>query len=98
GRVGAARVVGEEIDDRMPADLFLAVRADAQVHGQVTGLGEELRRLEHAPELALVVRDTARDEPLAADGQLERRRLPELERCGRLDVEVAVQKDGRGAG
>ena len=59
-------VGGEEADDRVAACLLLAVADDAERHGQ-RPLGEELLdRLQLHPELALVVRDSAGVEPLAA--------------------------------
>ena len=48
--------------------------------------------------LAFVVGRSARVEIAVALGGLERRRLPEFERVGRLDVEMAVAEDGRLAG
>ena len=97
-RVRPALVLREEVDDRVAADLLLAVAGDAQVDRQLAGLRELLGRLEQAVELALVVGDAARDEPLAGDGQLERRRVPQLERRRRLHVEVAVDEHGRRVG
>ena len=55
-RVGAALVGGEPVDDRVTTDLLLAVAGEAQVDRKLTRLGEQLRRLEEHPELALVVR------------------------------------------
>ena len=57
----------------------------SQTKRKVTGSPpshELLGRLQLHPELALVVGDAARVEPLAADGRLERIGLPELERVG----------------
>ncbi len=85
----------EEVDDRVAADLFLAVAREAQVDRQPAFGREQLRALEQRPELALVVRDAARVQPLAAHGRLERLALPELERRRRLHVEVAVDEDRR---
>ena len=94
-RVGAALVVREELDDRLPADLLLAVARDPQMNGQRTFRGEERRALQQRPELALVVGDAARVDPLVANRRLERLAVPELERRRRLHVEVAVDEDRR---
>ena len=51
--VGAALVGGEEIDDRVPADLLLAVAADADVDRQRALRGEQAGRLEQQVELPL---------------------------------------------
>ena len=56
----------------------------------------KLGRLEEREELALVVGNAARVVPAVALGELERRRLPEVERGGRLDVVVPVDHHGRG--
>ena len=93
--VGPALVLRDPVGDRVAADLLLAVVRDAEVDRQRARLDEPLRGLEHEPELALVVGDAARVRPLAADLELERVGLPELERRGRLDVEVVVDEDGR---
>ena len=53
------------------------------------------RRLEQHEEVRLVVGDAAGDEPAVTLGELEGVGLPELERVGRLDVEVRVAEDGR---
>ena len=58
-------------------------------------LAQQLGGFQERVELSLVVRDAARVEPAVPLGELERRRLPELERCGRLNVEVPVQKHSR---
>ena len=54
------------VDDRVAADLLLAVAREAQVDRQRVRLDEPLRRLEDDPELALVVGDAARVRPLVA--------------------------------
>ena len=92
-RVGAALVGGDPVDDRVAADLLLAVTRDAQVDGELAGRGEQLRRLQEHVQLALVVGDAAGVEPAVALDELERIRVPELERVGRLHVEVPVAED-----
>src|SRR4029079_1144249 len=89
----AACVLLQELDDRLPADLLLAVRDDADVDRERAVRRQQPGGGEEHPELTLVVGDSARIEPLVADGGLERIGLPELERGRRLDVEVAVAED-----
>ena len=79
----------------MAADLLLAVARETDVHRQRIRGRELLRALQQHPELALVVGDAARVGPLVAHRQLERLRLPLVQRRGRLHVEVAVEEDGR---
>ena len=93
--VRAALVRLEEVDDGMAADLLLPVGHDSDVHGQRVLLAKQLGRLEEREELSLVVGDAARVVPAVPFGELERRRLPELERRGRLDVEVSVDHHRR---
>ena len=88
----------EEARDRVAARLLLAVADDAEGHGQRALGRERLDRLQLHPELALVVGDAARVEPLAAHLGGERVALPELERVRRLHVVVPVDEDGRRAG
>ena len=64
--------------------------------GQLVLLSQKLRRLEQREELALVVGNAARVVPAVALGELERRRVPEVERRRRLDVVVPVDHHGRG--
>jgi hypothetical protein len=92
--VGAALVGGEEVDDRVAAHLLLAVEGDPDVHRQLSRLREERGGLQQEVRVALVVDGAAAVDPPVADLRLEGRRLPEVERRGRLDVEVAVQEDG----
>ena len=97
-RVGAARVLGEEVDDRVPADLLLAVAGDPDVHRQLALAGEQLHGLDERVQLALVVGDPPPVVPAVPLGQLERAGFPEVERRRRLDVVVSVDEDGgRGA-
>ena len=88
--VGPAVVLLEELDNRVTADLLLPVACDADVHRQRVVGAQQLRRLEQGVELALVVGDPARVEPAVALLELERGRLPKVERRGRLHVEVPV--------
>ena len=59
-RVAAALVGGEEVDDRVPAGLLLAVAAEADVDRQLAGLRELARGDEQHVELPLVVDRAAR--------------------------------------
>ena len=90
-RISPALVRLEEIDDRVPARLLLAVAREPHVHGQGAVCCEQRGRLQEDVQLALVVGDPACVEPAVAHGRLERGRLPEVERRGRLDVEVPVR-------
>jgi hypothetical protein len=82
-------------DNRLPADLFLRVECEADVDWELPGARELASSLDEHEEVRLVVGDAARVEPTITLGELERRRLPELERIGRLDVEVGVAEDRR---
>ena len=93
--VGAALVLRDPVDDRVAADLLLAVARDPHVDGQRALGGERRGRLQQEVELPLVVSDPACVEPLVADRRLEGRTLPEVERIGWLDVEMPVDHDRR---
>ena len=80
GDVRPVLVGDEPVHDRAAADLLLAVAGEAHVHRQLTRLGEQFRRLHQPEELPLVVGDPPRVEPSVAAAELERLRLPELER------------------
>src|SRR5207247_3694724 len=97
-RVRPTPVGGQEVADRVAAALLLSVTGDADVHREVAGAGQPLHGLEQGVELALVVCDPTCVEDTVAYGRLERRALPELEWIGRLDVEMAVDEDGRRVG
>ena len=83
------------LDDRVAADLLLAVEGEADVDRQLAGRRELPDGLDEHEEVPLVVGHTTRVQPSVALRQLEGRRLPELERVGRLDVEVRVAEDRR---
>jgi hypothetical protein len=93
--VGAALVLAEEVDNRVPADLLLAVTRDADVHRQLAPLCEQLRRLQEGVQLPFVVGDPPCVVPAVALRQLEGPRLPQVERRRRLHVEVPVDEYGR---
>ena len=79
-RVRRAVVGSEKARDRVAARLLLAVADDPEAHRQRSLLDERLDGLQLHPELALVVRDAACVEPLAARLGRERVAIPELER------------------
>ena len=87
--VGAALVLRDVVDDRVAADLLLAVEREAEVDRQRARLDEPLRRLEEEPELALVVGDAAPVRPLAADRRA---------RTGRTPTARAARAAGRRSG
>ena len=62
------------------------------------GLQQPFDGLDLDVDLALVVAGAARVDVVAAHFGLERRRLPLVQRIGRLHVVVAVEEDGRLAG
>ena len=85
--------VGLEID---AADLFLTLDQELDVHRKRPGrLEPGLGGLQVGEHLALVVGGPSGVEVAVADGRLERRREPGLQRLGRLDVVVAVDEQGR---
>src|SRR5918999_1669168 len=91
--IRAALVGGQEVHDRVAADLLLAVAGDSYVHRQRIRRGELGRRAELRVQLTLVVDGAARVEPAVANGRLEGRRHPLVERRRRLHVEVAVDEN-----
>ena len=95
--VGAALVGGEEFDDRLSAGLLLPIACEADVDRQLAGLGKLAGRAEQHEQLPLVVRDSTSVQMLAPDLRRERRRVPEREGIGGLDIEVPVAQDGRRA-
>ena len=98
--VGFERVLvrDDEVVEVRAADLFLALENDPDVHRQPAVLLQvRLDGLEVHEDLALVVGRAARVDLAVADGRLERRRLPQVERIDRLHVVVAVEQDRRRA-
>ena len=94
-RVRPTLVRDEVVDDRVAAGLLLAVAAEPDVHGQLAGSRELARRREQHVELSLVVDRPAAEQVLPTDLRLERLALPQLERRGRLNVEMAVAEHRR---
>ena len=78
--VGSPLVGGEEVDDRVAADLLLPVEGDAHVDRQRALVREQAGRLEGEIGVALVVDGAARVQVAVADLGLERVGLPEVER------------------
>src|SRR2546430_12995348 len=79
----------------MPADLLLPVEGDSYVDRERALAGELGGGLEEEVRVALVVDRAARVEVAVADLRLEGRRVPEIERRRRLDVEMAVEDHRR---
>ncbi len=93
--VGATLVGVDPVDDRVAADLLLAVERKAHVDRKRALGGELPNCLDEEEQVPLVVGDPARVETAVAPSELEGRRLPQLERVGWLDVEVRVAEDRR---
>ena len=95
-RVGAALVGREEVDDRVPAGLLLAVAAEADVDRQLAGLRELARGGEQHVELALVVDGAARRRGSRRESRARTASLSQSSSgVGRLHVEVPVTEHGR---
>ncbi len=93
--LGVRRDEGAEM---RAAALFLALDHQLEVDRQLAGgLEERFRRLDRDQHRPLVIRHAARIEAVVAHLRLERRRLPLLQRIGRLHVVVSVDQDGRRA-
>ncbi len=92
-RIRRAVVLLDPLHDRVAADLLLAVERETHVHRELAGCGELRGRLDEDQQVDLVVGDAARVKTSVARSELEGRRLPELERVGRLYVEVRVAED-----
>ena len=82
----------DPIDDRVPADLLLAVAREAHVDGQLARGGEQLGRLEEHEQVRLVVGDARARRASRRARRARTAALPELERVGRLHVEVRVDE------
>ena len=93
--VGRAGVLLDPVHDRVPADLLLGVDREANVHGQLAGLREELGRPEEHEHVRLVVGHAAGDETPVPLLERPGVGVPELERIGGLHVEVRVHEHGR---
>ena len=94
----ALHVGGEVVQDRVAADLLLAVGEHPHVHPELARRREVERRAEERVEVPLVVACPAGVDMAVTHLGLERRARPEIQRPGRLDVVVAVDDDGRRAG
>jgi hypothetical protein len=94
-RISPALVSLDDLDDRMTAGLLLAVAGEAHVDRKLTGCLELAGCRQQEVELTLVIGDTAGIQPVTADLRLERSRVPQLQRIGRLDVKVAVAEHRR---
>ena len=87
------------VPEAFAADFFLAFDQDFDIDGQLAGgLLQGVEGADVDMDLAFVVGGAAAEEIAAANRGLEGRRGPEFERLGRLDVVMAVEKDGGLAG
>ena len=93
--VGGPVVRVDPLLDRVAADLLLAVEGEADVDGQRALLGQLAHGLDEDEHVPLVVRDSARVQAAVPLRELERGRLPQVERIRRLHVEVRVAEDRR---
>ena len=82
--------------DVLAAGLLLAFEQELHVDRQLAGgLQQALDGFDLDVDLALVVAGAARVDVVAAHFGLERRRLPLVQRIGRLHVVVAVEQERR---
>ena len=89
-------VLGQEVIERLGADLFLAFDQEIHIAGQiVSGLQPGLDRVDVSQMLALVVADAAGINIAAHPARLKGRRRPEVERIRRLHIVVAVNEECR---
>ena len=88
-------VLLDPLHDRVASDLLLTVEAEAHVDRELAGASKLPYRLDEHEEVPFVVCYPSCVETAVPVRQLERRGLPELERIGRLDVEVRVAEDRR---
>ena len=80
--------------DVLAAGFLLAFEQELHVHGQLAGdLQQALHGLDLDEHLPFIVAGAARENVVAADLGVERRRLPFVERIGRLHVVVAIEKE-----
>ena len=94
-RVRTALIGVDPLDDRVAADLLFAVEREADVDRELAGGCELTHGLDEQEHVPLVIGDPARVETAVAMRELERRRLPEIERVLRLNVEVRVAEHRR---
>ena len=92
-------IVAQESRQTSAADFLFAFDDEMQVHGQVALLFHRLLEAEDVREdLAFVVCRTAREDEAVFQDWIERRRIPEFERIGRLHIVVTVNHHGLAAG
>ena len=92
-------VGGDEVVEVRAADFLLALEHHLDVDRQRARLRQRrLDGLEVHEDLALVVGRPARVDRALADGGLEGRRLPQVQRIDRLHVVVPVEQHRRRAG
>ena len=87
---------GDVGSDAFAANFFLAFKQHADVDGQLAGCGQQrLERLNLRPDLAFVIDRAAGVEIAVALGWLKGRRVPLVQRLGRLHIVVAVNEHRR---
>ena len=98
-RPGPLGLGPQQVVDHPSAALLLSLEDEADVEGRLAvRVHHGLVGLQETEDLSLVVRRAAGVELAVADGGRERRRVPFLDRIGRLDVVVAVDQERRAAG
>jgi hypothetical protein len=93
-RLDQLRVLVQELEQHLTPRLLLALDQEPDVDGRLAPLGDGLERLDDREELPLVVGRAARVEVAVTDRRLVRRRVPQLQRLGRLHVVVPVDHHG----
>ena len=92
-------ILREEIAQIAAADLFLAFDDEVQINRQLAILLDRLLHAEDVREdLPFVVGRAAREDVAILQHRIEWRRIPELERIGRLHIVVAVNHHRLAAG
>ncbi len=85
--------------DVLAAGFLFAFEQKLYVHGQfASGLQQAFDGLDLDVHLAFIVDRAAGEDVVAANGGLERRRFPFVQRIGRLHIVVSVKEDGGLAG
>ena len=94
------RIFRDELADGRAADLFFAFDQELEIDGQLARVhgAQRFGGLDVHVHLPFVVGRAAGVDVAVVNGGLEGRRMPKLQRIGRLDVVVAVAKHGGLAG
>ena len=91
-------VLAQVLRQRIAGALLLALDEEADVQRQLARPGQVLHGLDRGHVVALVVARPSREQVSVSHVRLERRRLPFVDRVGRLHVVVAVDRQVRLAG